>query len=418
MDRIRITGGRPLRGCVHVSGAKNAVLPALAASLLTDAEIRLDRVPAVRDVETMLRVLGHLGVDTERQAGAGVTLRARSLTDCEAPWDLVRTMRASILILGPLVARHGRARVSRPGGCAIGERPVDFHVEALRALGAQVSQEHGYLEARSDGLRGAAFTFERVSVTGTENALMAACLARGETVLGNCAREPEVTDLAQLLIGMGARIEGLGTATLRITGVESLHGTRHVIPPDRIEAGTLIVAGALAGEDVEVEGCRPADLQALLERLRYCGVPLTATDSAVLVRRPSVLGAGGVTTAPHPGFATDLQAQFMVLMTQARGASVIRETIFENRFMHVQELRRMGARIRVEGHDALVEGPTDLSGAPVTATDLRASASLVLAGLVAAGETIVHRVYHLDRGYERLDDKLRLLGASIERLGS
>jgi UDP-N-acetylglucosamine 1-carboxyvinyltransferase len=415
MDAIRIVGGRPLSGTVSVSGAKNAILPALAASLLTDEVVRLRNVPAVRDVETMFRVLEHLGADWGRDGSTG-WVRLASLRDPEAPYDLVRTMRASILTLGPLLARHGRARVSQPGGCAIGARPVDQHIDVMRALGAEVRLEHGYIEARAERLTGTRYTFDTVTVTGTENAMMAACLARGGSLLRNCAQEPEVSDLAELLTRMGAQISGAGTDTIRVEGVDRLRGAEHRVVPDRIEAGTLVCAAALAGESVCVDGCRPEHLSAVLERLARCGVPLETEADTVTVRGGADLVACDMSTRPYPGFATDLQAQYMVVMTQARGASVITETIFENRFMHVLELQRLGARIRVDGHNAFVEGKAALSGAPVMATDLRASACLVLAGLVASGETLVRRVYHLDRGYARLEEKLAALGAQVERV--
>jgi UDP-N-acetylglucosamine 1-carboxyvinyltransferase len=366
-------------------------------------------------VDTMIRVLEHLGADCSRD-GNTATVRLKKLMSDEAPYDLVRTMRASVLTLGPLVARHGRARVSRPGGCAIGARPIDLHLDVLRAMGAQVSQEHGYIEARADRLRGTRYTFDRVTVTGTENAIMAATLARGDTLLRNCAREPEVCDLAELLTRMGAQISGAGTDTIRIEGVDSLQGADHRVVPDRIEAGTFLCAAALCGDQVEVAGCRPEHLSALTQRLEACGVKLEVDADSITVRGGEELKAADISTRPYPGFATDLQAQYMVVMTQARGASVITETIFENRFMHVQELQRLGARIRTDGHNAFVEGPRLLSGAPVMATDLRASASLILAGLVASGETLVRRVYHLDRGYDRLEEKLQGLGAEIERV--
>ena len=415
MDAIRIVGRKRLNGSIPVSGAKNAILPALTAALLTDQEVRLSNVPAVRDVDTMIRVLEHLGADCSRD-GNTATVRLKKLMSDEAPYDLVRTMRASVLTLGPLVARHGRARVSRPGGCAIGARPIDLHLDVLRAMGAQVSQEHGYIEARADRLRGTRYTFDRVTVTGTENAIMAATLARGDTLLRNCAREPEVCDLAELLTRMGAQIAGAGTDTIRIEGVDSLQGADHRVVPDRIEAGTFLCAAALCGDQVEVAGCRPEHLSALIQRLEACGVTLELGADSITVRGGNELKAADISTRPYPGFATDLQAQYMVVMTQARGASVITETIFENRFMHVQELQRLGARIRTDGHNAFVEGPRLLSGAPVMATDLRASASLILAGLVASGETLVRRVYHLDRGYDRLEEKLQGLGAEIERV--
>jgi len=415
MDAIRIEGRRRLSGTIQVSGAKNAILPALTAALLTDQEVRLANVPDVRDVETMLKVLGHLGAEWSRRDDQA-TVRLGRLLNPEAPYDLVRTMRASVLVLGPLVARHGQARVSLPGGCAIGARPVDLHLDVLRALGAEVSQAHGYIEARADRLRGASYTFERVTVTGTENAMMAASLADGCTVLRNCAKEPEVSDLAELLTRMGARISGAGTDTIRIEGVESLGGAEHRVVPDRIEAGTFVCAAALAGDEVVIQDCRPEHLSALLQRLAGCGIEMEVGSDAITVRGGEGFTAADVSTRPYPGFATDLQAQYMVLMTQASGASVIAETIFENRFMHVQELQRLGADISCEGHNAFVKGPSQLSGAPVMATDLRASACLILAGLVASGETLVRRVYHLDRGYDRIEEKLRGLGAEITRI--
>jgi len=415
MDAIRIVGGRPLSGTVSVSGAKNAILPALAAALLTDGAVELRNVPGVRDVRTMLRVLEHLGAEWEHE-GNRARVRVPEVRDPEAPYELVRTMRASVLTLGPLVARHGQARVSQPGGCAIGARPVDLHLDVLRALGAEVRLEHGYIEARAKRLTGTRYTFDKVTVTGTENAMMAASLARGRTVLRNCAQEPEVSDLAELLTRMGARISGAGAETIRVEGVESLHGAQHTVVPDRIEAGTFVCAAALAGGDVTIDGCRPEHLSALLERIERCGVPMEIGSDTITVSGGAGLAACDMSTRPYPGFATDLQAQYMVLMTQAAGASVITETIFENRFMHVLELQRLGARIHVDGHNAFVEGKTPLSGAPVMATDLRASASLVLAGLVASGETVVRRVYHLDRGYERIEEKLRALGAQVERV--
>ena len=417
MDSLRIVGGKRLRGTVRISGAKNAALPALAASLLSGGDLLLHDVPAVRDVDTMLRVLEHLGAEGSRD-GSAVQVRCPSIREPEAPYDLVRTMRASVLTLGPLLARHGLARVSRPGGCAIGARPVDLHVDVMRALGADIRLREGYIEARARQrrLRGAAYGFGTVTVTGTENAMMAACLARGETVLRNCAREPEIVDLATLLRAMGARIEGDGTETIRIQGVDALHGAEHRLPPDRIECGTFLVAAALVGERVVLDNVRSDDLEAVLDRLRRCGVCVRGEGNRLIVERSGELMPGDITTRPHPGFPTDLQAQYTVLATQATGLSVIRESIFENRFMHVPELQRLGARIRVTGRSAFVEGASVLSGAPLMATDLRASASLVLAGLVARGETRVRRVYHLDRGYERLEEKLSGLGAEVERI--
>ena len=415
MDSLRIVGGRTLEGTVRVSGAKNAALPALAASLLTADAVTLHDVPGVRDVSTMLRVLEHLGAEGG-QEGTTTRVQCPRIREPEAPYELVRTMRASVLTLGPLVARHGLARVSRPGGCAIGARPVDLHVEVMRALGAEVRLHEGYLEARADCLLGADYGFATVTVTGTENALMAASLARGETVLRNCAREPEIIDLADLLNAMGARIDGAGTETIHIQGVDELHGAEHRLIPDRIECGTLMVAAALMGERVVIENVRPDHLEAALDRFRRFGVSVQVGADHLVVQGRGALLPADVTTRPHPGFPTDLQAQYMVLATQARGASVIHETIFENRFMHVPELQRLGAQIRVTGRSAFVEGPTTLSGAPLMATDLRASASLVLAALAAVGETRIRRIYHLDRGYERIEEKLVGLGAEMERI--
>jgi UDP-N-acetylglucosamine 1-carboxyvinyltransferase len=416
VDKLRIEGGRRLRGAVEVAGAKNAALPALAACLLTAEPVVLDNLPRVRDVRTMLRVLEQLGASvdaTER----GAAVRVPAIASFEAPYDLVRTMRASVLVLGPLLARHGRARVSLPGGCAIGERPIDFHLAGLRAMGADVVLEHGYVEARASRLDGARITFPVKSVTATENLMMAAALARGTTVLLNCAAEPEVVDLAELLVAMGASIRGAGTDEIVVEGRPGLHGASHPVIPDRIEAATYLVAAALTGDDVTISCCRPGHLQAVLDLLRSAGVDVRAEgDDALRVRASDELSARDLATAPYPGFPTDMQAQYMALMTQARGAAVVSETIFEKRFMHVGELRRMGADIRIDGHAATVIGPTRLTGAQTMATDLRASACLVLAALVADGVTVVDRVYHLDRGYEAMESKLRALGASVERI--
>ncbi len=416
MDRLRITGGVALSGSVRVSGAKNAALPAMAAALLTDDEVRLDNVPDVVDVRTLARLLGDLGTSCERLGRHRWALRTPEVTSPEAPWDLVRRMRASVLVLGPLLARTGRARVSLPGGCAIGERPIDRHLEGLRRLGAEIRLEHGYVEARAERLRGAEITFEDVTVTGTENLMMAATLAEGETVLRNAAREPEVVDLADLLRGMGADIEGAGTRTITVRGVSRLHGTEHPVIPDRIEAGTWLIAAAITGGKVTLEAVTPAHLAAVLDKLGKVGLSLEVGRDWIRIGNGRPLRSHDLVTEPYPGFPTDLQAQYMVLMTQAGGTSRITETIFERRFMHVPELRRMGASIELAGNTAIVEGPTPLTGAEVTASDLRASASLVLAGLAARGETIVHRVYHLDRGYEAIEEKLGALGARIERL--
>jgi UDP-N-acetylglucosamine 1-carboxyvinyltransferase len=416
VDKIRVVGGRPLEGTVRISGAKNASLPALCAALLTDEPVRLRNVPEVRDIRTMGRVLGALGAEVEFRVGGVVEVRARNLTSLEAPYELVKTMRASVLVLGPVLAREGRARVSLPGGCAIGARPINLHLLALEKMGATIGVEHGYVEARAERLRGAEIYFDTVTVTGTENLLMAASRAEGETVLRNAACEPEVRDLADLLNAMGAKVEGAGTPTIRIEGVRSLGGAEHRVIPDRVETGTYLAACAIAGGEIEVRDCHPPHLEAVIEKLRETGLRIEEGPDNLRVRSPRTLHAASVTTLPHPGFPTDMQAQYMVLMTQAAGVSTITESIFENRYMHVAELERMGAHVRVEGRTALVTGPTPLSGAQVMATDLRASACLVLAGLGARGETIVDRVYHLDRGYYRIDEKLRGLGADIERI--
>jgi UDP-N-acetylglucosamine 1-carboxyvinyltransferase len=416
MDKIRVVGGRPLEGTVRISGAKNASLPDLCAALLTDESLVLSNVPEVRDIRTMGRVLSALGAEVTFRVGGTVEVKAGALSSFEAPYDLVKTMRASVLVLGPLVAREGRARVSLPGGCAIGARPINLHLQALEKMGAAITVDHGYVEARAERLRGAEIYFDTVTVTGTENLMMAACRAEGVTVLQNAACEPEVVDLAALLSAMGARIEGAGTTTVRIEGVASLHGTRHNVVPDRIETGTFIAACALAGGDIEIRGCHPPHLRAVTDKFREIGVRIEEGPDNLRVRAPRVIRPANVTTLPYPGFPTDMQAQYMTLMTQATGASTITESIFENRFMHVAELQRMGASVRESGRTALVTGPTPLSGAQVMATDLRASASLVLAGLAATGETVVDRVYHLDRGYYRIDEKLRGLGADIERI--
>jgi UDP-N-acetylglucosamine 1-carboxyvinyltransferase len=416
MDRLRITGGRPLEGTVRISGAKNSALPDLCAALLTDGEVVLENMPEVRDIRTMGRVLAELGADVSFQVGGTVRVKAAAFKSVEAPYELVKTMRASVLVLGPLVAREGRARVSLPGGCAIGARPIDLHLKALEKMGAEITVERGYVEATAQKLRGAEIHFGTVTVTGTENIMMAAALAEGDTVLHNAACEPEVSDLAELLTAMGAKIEGAGSSTIRITGVPRLHGARHRVIPDRIETGTFIVACAVAGGEIEIQQCEPLHLRSVTEKLRETGVRIEEGPNNLRIRAPRAVKASDVTTLPYPGFATDMQAQYMVLMTQAAGASQITESIFENRFMHVAELERMGASVRVDGRTAFVRGPTPLSGAQVMATDLRASACLVLAALAADGETIVERVYHLDRGYYRIDEKLRGLGADIERL--
>jgi len=426
MDAFLLKGPVRLQGTVRASGAKNAALPALAAALLTDAPVTLEEVPDLADVDTMTRLLDGMGVPVSAPAPSRRIVDASRVTSTEAPYDLVRTMRASILVLGPLVARFGEARVSLPGGCAIGVRPVDLHLLALEALGARIAVEKGYIHAhvsrvgRGRGrLTGATIRFPTPTVTGTENVLFAATLARGTTVIENAAREPEVEDVALLLTRMGARVTGAGTSTITIEGVERLEGTGaspHTIVPDRIEAGTYLAAGAITGGDVTVSHARARDLEAFLDALRRAGAGVEATEDGVRVFASRPLESVDIETAPHPGFPTDLQAQFLALMTQARGTSRIVETIFESRFLHAVELARLGADVRVEGRAALVRGPTVLEGAPVTASDLRASAALVLAGLVARGETRVRRIYHLDRGYAAMDQRLRSLGASVERI--
>lgn len=416
MDRLKIVGGATLTGSVRVSGAKNAALPALAAAILSAGEVRLDNVPDVRDVRTLVRLLGDLGVRCERLGKHRWSLSTPEVTNPEAPYELVRTMRASVLVLGPLLARCGRARVSLPGGCAIGTRPIDRHLDGLARLGAEIKLEHGYVEATCARLRGAEIRFSDVTVTGTENLMMAATLAEGTSVLHNCAREPEVTDLARLLVAMGAKIEGIGTETLVIHGVEGLSGAEHRVIPDRIEAGTYLIAAAITGGKVTLEEVEPEHLAAVLEQLQQVRLSIETGRGWIRIGNGRPLCARDLTTLPFPGFPTDLQAQYMVLMTQAGGRSRIDETIFEGRFMHVPELRRMGAAIELAGRVAVIEGPTPLTGAEVTASDLRASACLVLAGLAARGETIVHRVYHLDRGYEAIEAKLASLGAQIERI--
>jgi UDP-N-acetylglucosamine 1-carboxyvinyltransferase len=415
MDTFRIQGPARLEGDVETSGAKNAALPCLAAALLTREPVTLSNLPEVRDVRTLQKVLGHLGVFLAARSGEA-TIEARELANTEAPYELVKTMRASVLVLGPLLARSGHVRVSLPGGCAIGVRPIDLHLAAFRRFGAEVVLEHGYVEAKASRLSGATIAFETVTVTGTENAMLAATLARGSTVLTNAAREPEVADLARLLRAMGARIRGEGTDTIAIEGVEALHGAGHAVLPDRIEAGTYALAGAVTRGDVTVRGCRPEHLEALAENLSGAGARVDAGPDWLRVRASGRLEARDVSTAPYPGFPTDLQAQWMALAAGMEGVSAITETIFENRFQHAAELQRMGARIRLDGRRALVDGPAPLTGARVMASDLRASAALVLAGLAAAGETVIERVYHLDRGYEKMEEKLSGLGASVERV--
>ncbi len=420
MDRFLIQGGTPLEGTVTISGAKNAALPALAASLLTGDRVVLHNVPRVRDIGTMRSLLDELGVDssvTHDEFGNTVEIQARRLLNPEAPYELVKQMRASILVLGPLVARFGQARVSLPGGCAIGARPVNLHLKGLEKLGAAVTLDHGYIQAEAARLKGGAFYFDTVSVTGTENLMMAAVLAEGESVLENAAREPEVQDLAELLMKMGASIEGAGTARIRIQGVSSLGGAEHWIIPDRIEAGTFLATAGISRGHLVLDHVEPRHLHAVIAKLSELGIKISAdSGDQIEVQGPERLCAADLSTQEYPGFPTDMQAQYMALATQAEGPSVITETIFESRYSHALELSRMGADIRVEGPRAVVRGKTPLSGAPVQASDLRASASLVLAGIAASGETIVDRVYHIDRGYERIEEKLAKVGARIRRV--
>jgi UDP-N-acetylglucosamine 1-carboxyvinyltransferase len=422
MDKFRIRGGKALRGTVSVSGAKNSALPAMAAALLTADRVTLHNMPKVRDMVTMSRLLAFMDakVSVEEVPASDYVIEAQRLSHVEAPYELVKTMRASILTLGPLMGRVGVARVSLPGGCAIGARPVDLHLKALEQMGAEIITSHGYIEARAPKggrLRGAHIVFEKITVTGTENILMAAALADGETVLENAAREPEVTDLVVLLRKMGAEISGDGTATLRIHGVKKLFGAEHSVIPDRIEAGTFLVAGAITGGDLTVKHCALEHLSAVLAKMQQAGAKIDVVDKTTLrVRGAARLVAADMTTEEYPGFATDMQAQYMALATQAQGASTITETIFENRFMHASEMIRMRANISIDGRHAVVHGPSELSGTTVQASDLRASAGLVLAALVASGETIIDRVYHIDRGYEGIVEKLQAVGADIERV--
>jgi len=416
MDKLQIQGGVPLHGEVRISGAKNAALPILAGTLLAEGPVSIGNVPHLRDVTTMIQLLGRMGVGVTIDDKMRVEVDASSVRECVAPYDLVRTMRASIVVLGPLLARFGRADVSLPGGCAIGARPVNIHVAGLQALGADIHIENGYIRARADKLVGTRLVLETVTVTGTENLLMAATLAEGQTIIENAAREPEVVDLAEFLIAMGARIRGAGTDTIVIDGVERLTGGRYDVLPDRIEAGTYLVAGAITGGRVRVKGVRVEHLDAVLAKLREAGATVSVGDSWIDLdmqgRRPRSVD---IRTAPHPAFPTDMQAQFAALNTVADGVATVTETIFENRFMHMLELRRLGADLRIEGNTAIIRGVPNLTAAPVMATDLRASASLVLAGLVAQGVTDVLRIYHIDRGYERIEEKLEQLGAQIKR---
>ncbi len=425
MDKFVIRGGNPLLGTLKVSGAKNSALPCMAAAILTEDEVILENIPQVRDIETERRLLASMGAEVELGYGRAqhrTRIRCAVLSDPVAKYEIVKTMRACSLVLGPLIARTGIARVAMPGGCAIGGRPIDLHIKGLESMGATITQEHGYLEARSPGsgsgrLKGAHIVFDKITVTGTEDLLMAAVLADGETIFENCAREPEVTDLAALLNAMGAKIEGAGTGIIRVKGVAKLHGAKHRINPDRIEAGTFLVAAAITGGDLNVDCCNPAHLGAVISKLESCGVKLEVGKDNVRVHSGGPLTANDMSTEEYPGFPTDMQAQYMALMTQAEGTSVVSENIFENRFMHVGELNRMGANITISGRAATVRGKTPLQSAAVMCSDLRASAALVLAALVAEGETILDRVYHMDRGYENIEEKLRGVGAQIRRMG-
>ena len=424
MDKLRIRGGRSLAGTVEISGAKNAALPQLCASLLTADCVTLHNVPQLQDVVTMLKLVDNMGVITQRSTDhhGCVQLQASGTIKTEAPYELVKTMRASVLVLGPLLARFGQATVSLPGGCAIGSRPVDQHIKGLQAMGAEIRVEHGYmiagLPAGKKRLKGASITTDMVTVTGTENFMMAACLAEGETILENAAQEPEITDLAEMLIKMGALIEGHGSRRIRIQGVEKLHGCTHQVVPDRIETGTFLCAVAATGGDVVLKKGRAEHLDAVIDKLREAGAQITPGDGFIHIKSNGKMRAQSFRTTEYPGFPTDMQAQFMALNTIAVGTSTVTETIFENRFMHVNEMVRLGAKIHVEGKVAVTEGTDSLSGASVMATDLRASASLVIAGLVAQGETTIERIYHLDRGYDRMEAKLRAIGADIERISS
>jgi UDP-N-acetylglucosamine 1-carboxyvinyltransferase len=426
MDKFVVRGGNPLLGTIKVSGAKNSALPCMAAAILTEDEVILENIPQVRDIETERKLLSSMGAEVELGYGRAqhrTRIKCGILSDPIAKYEIVKTMRASSLVLGPLIARTGMARVAMPGGCAIGGRPIDLHIKGLEAMGAEITYDHGYLEARSPNngqgrLKGTHIVFDKITVTGTEDLLMAAVLADGETIFENCAREPEVTDLAALLTAMGAKIEGAGSSTIKVQGVTSLHGARHRINPDRIEAGTFLIAGAITGGDLNVDSCDPAHLGALIAKLEECGVRLDVGKDCIRVRSGDTpLKAADISTEEYPGFPTDMQAQYMALATQTEGTSVVIENIFENRFMHVGELNRMGANITVQGRTATVRGRSPLQSAAVMCSDLRASASLVLAALVADGETILDRVYHIDRGYERIEEKLRGVGAQIRRMG-
>ncbi len=416
MDKLRIVGGRALNGEVRVSGARNAALPIMCAALLSARPLVLANVPRLMDISTMARLLSQMGVRVERGEDGRMVLEGAAIGDPTAPYELVKTMRASVLVLGPLLARCGHAKVSLPGGCAIGQRPVDQHVKGLQAMGATISIEHGYMHAAAERLRGARIVMDLVTVTGTENLMMAAALAEGTTLLENAAREPEVVDLAKCLIAMGARIEGAGSDVIRVEGVRALGGAAHGVMPDRIETGTYLAAAVAAGGRVRLTGAAPDSLDATLDKLREAGASITASGDSIALEMSGRPSAVSVRTAPYPGFATDMQAQFMALATVASGTALVTETIFENRFMHALELQRLGADITIQGNTAVVKGVERLQGATVMATDLRASAGLVIAGLVAEGQTVIERIYHLDRGYETLEKKFAALGARVERI--
>lgn len=418
MDSLKIKGGRPLKGDVEISGAKNAALPIMTAALLTGGTHTLTRIPNLRDIATMGKLLGYMGAEYHYDKGT-VTLETSRIKKCEAPYDLVKTMRAAVLVLGPLVARFGNAWVSLPGGCAIGARPINLHLMGLEKMGAKITLESGYVHAKASRLKGATICFDMPTVTGTENLMMAACLAKGTTILENAAREPEITDLADCLTAMGAKIHGAGESVIEIQGVDELSPIDHyAVTPDRIETGTFMAIAAVCGGDLTLKGCRPAHLDTVIAKMKDTGVEFHETKKGLRVVGPRRLSAKDIKTAPYPGFPTDMQAQFMAMMTVAKGTSIIKETIFENRYMHVAELQRMGADISIDGGNATIRGVDKLKGAPIMATDLRASASLVVAALCARGESIIHRIYHLDRGYDHMDEKLRLIGAQVERVSS
>lgn len=418
MDSLKIKGGRPLKGEVEISGAKNAALPIMTAALLTGGAHTLARIPNLRDIATMGKLLAYMGAEYQYDQGV-VTLETSRIKKCEAPYDLVKTMRAAVLVLGPLVARFGNAWVSLPGGCAIGARPINLHLMGLEKMGAKITLESGYVHAKASRLKGATICFDMPTVTGTENLMMAACLAKGTTILENAAREPEITDLADCLIAMGAKIHGAGESIIEIQGVDELKPIDHyAVTPDRIETGTFMAIAAVCGGDLTLKGCRADHLDAVMVKMKDTGVEFHETKKGLRVVGPRRLNAKDIKTAPYPGFPTDMQAQFMAMMTVAKGTSIIKETIFENRYMHVAELQRMGADISIDGGNAMIRGVDKLKGAPIMATDLRASASLVVAALCAKGESVIHRIYHLDRGYDHMDEKLRRIGAQVERISS